>query len=117
MNNIIEMKLTEKYRIKSEDLFDGAHGEPVLYKGVLVQWDEDYDQRIFTFINELSAENRARLAIAHEHEGVLSLRWLGLTPPGYEDGDEVVVEEDAWYIVDSESIQPDQSLKETRHEG
>ncbi len=43
-----------------------------IYRGVLVQWDEDKDERVLTFINQLPATVRCQLAIVQGHEGSLS---------------------------------------------
>jgi hypothetical protein len=60
-----------------------------LYKGVLIQWDEDQDERILKFIDQMPVEIRSRLLVAQEHEAALALLWKDSVPPGYEEGDEL----------------------------
>ena len=72
-----------------------------MYRGVLVQWDEDKDERVLTFINQLPARVRCRLAIVQEHEGSLGLVWHTSVPSGYEVGEEFEVEGDFWVIQKS----------------
>ena len=56
-----------------------------LYRGVLVQWDEDQDRRILTWIDSLSESDRENLIIAQEHKASLSLRWKWAVPEGLEE--------------------------------
>ena len=72
-----------------------------IYCGVLVQWDEDKDERVLTFINELAARVRRQLAIVQEHEGCLGLVWHTIVPSGYEMGEEFEVEGDFWVVQKS----------------
>jgi len=72
-----------------------------IYRGVLVQWDEDKDERVLTFINELAARVRRQLAIVQEHEGSLGLVWHTSVPSGYEMGEEFEVEGDIWVVQTS----------------
>ena len=51
-----------------------------LYRGILVKWDEDYDQMILAFIDQLPADERKQLVMAQEHENCLSLVWKGTVP-------------------------------------
>lgn len=72
-----------------------------IYRGVLVQWDEDKDDRVLIFINQLPARVRCQLAIVQEHEGSLGLVWHTIVPSGYEIGEEFEVEGDYWVIQKS----------------
>lgn len=72
-----------------------------IYCGVLIQWDEDKDERVITFINELAARVRRQLAIVQEHEGSLGLVWHTIVPSGYEMGEEFEVEGDFWVVQTS----------------
>lgn len=72
-----------------------------IYRGVLVQWDEDRDERVLTFINQLPAGVRCRLAIVQEHEGSLGLVWHTRAPSDYEVGKEFEVEGDFWVVQKS----------------
>lgn len=82
----------------------GMHGFSygfTLYRGVVVQWDRDQDKRIFTFINELPAMVRCKLAIVQEHEGSIGLVWYANVPDGYEVGNVFEVEDDYWIVEKS----------------
>jgi hypothetical protein len=72
-----------------------------IYCGVLVQWDEDKDERVLIFINELNTRVRRQLAIVQEHEGSLGLVWHTIVPSGYEMGEEFEVEGDFWVVQTS----------------
>ncbi len=72
-----------------------------IYNGVLVQWDEDEDKRVLTFIDDLPEELRCQLAIVQEHEGSLGLIWHNSVPSGFDEGEEVEVEGDFWVIQKS----------------
>jgi hypothetical protein len=50
------------------------------YRGVLVEWDRDRDVRILWWLDALAPEVRARLILAGESKGVLSLVWSGPVP-------------------------------------
>jgi hypothetical protein len=66
-----------------------------VYRGVLVQWDEDQDGRVFSFIDSLSDIERENLAIAQEHEAVIALRWKHYIPHKCSGLD---VEGDIWVV-------------------
>lgn len=72
-----------------------------LYKGVLVQWDEDEDARILSFIDSLDTPTRANLLVAQEHEAALGLRWKGAVPEAFDVDQEVEVEGDVWHVSTS----------------
>ena len=72
-----------------------------IYCGVLVQWDEDKDERVLIFINELNTRVGRQLAIVQEHEGSLGLVWHTIVPSGYEMGEEFEVEGDFWVVQTS----------------
>lgn len=72
-----------------------------VYRGVLVQWDEDRDKRVLTFINQLPEKVRCQLAIVQEHEGSLGLVWHTHVPSGYGVGEEFDVEGDFWVVQKS----------------
>jgi hypothetical protein len=74
-----------------------------IYRGVLIQWDEDEDRRILTFIDQLPAKVRCGLSIVQEHEGGLGLVWCNGVPAGYEVGKEFEVEGDFWVVEKSKS--------------
>lgn len=57
-----------------------------IYRGVIVCWDEDHDQRILDFIDNMKDCDRSFLVAVQEHEGSLSFRWSFKVPEGFEDG-------------------------------
>jgi hypothetical protein len=75
-----------------------------VYRGVLIQWDEDEDRRILTFIDQLPSGVRRSLSIVQEHEGSLGLVWRNRVPEGYEVGREFEVEGDFWVVEKSQSV-------------
>lgn len=72
-----------------------------LYKGVLVQWDEDRDERIYIVLDEMDPHLRDRLLIVQEHKGSVSMVWAGSVPVEYAEGTELLVEGDIWYVLES----------------
>lgn len=78
-----------------------------LYRGILVQWDEDQDERILSFVDSLPDHIRVRLLVAQEHEAALALRWKGPTPDGYQEGSEFDVDGDVWYVDTSYGLTVD----------
>jgi 5-methylcytosine-specific restriction endonuclease McrA len=81
------------------------------YLGVLVQWDEDRDTRVLSFIESLDDETRAELAVVQEHEGSIAFVWKNKIPYGYQDGDGIVVEGD-WWTIASSDIAPKKPYRE-----
>lgn len=76
-----------------------------IYRGVLVQWDEDHDTRVLSFIDSLSPEVLEQLQVVQEHKAVLGLVWSGPVPEGYEEGNDLTVENaDVWTINSSVSL-------------
>ena len=74
-----------------------------IYRGGLIQWDEDEDERILSFIDQLPAKVRCDLSIVQEHEGGLGFVWCNGVPAGYEVGREFEVEGDFWVVEKSKS--------------
>lgn len=73
-----------------------------LYRGVLIQWDEDHDDRILNVIDSLPAHVLDRLLVAQEHEGTIAFVWVGLVPFGYEsDGPGIIADGDWWSVISS----------------
>lgn len=84
----------------------GQHGFSV-YQGVLVVWDDDYDQRILAWIDSLKPDIRMRLYAANEHEGSLSLMWRGSHVPRSFREDMMVrsvADQDSWIVIQSVAI-------------
>ena|ERR1700736_4557658 len=69
-----------------------------LYKGVLIQWDEDQDERILSFIDLMPDAICSRLLAAQEHEASIALIWKDSVPGGYEDGAEWEIDHDVWHV-------------------
>ena len=72
-----------------------------LYRGVLVQWDEDHDERVLSMIDEMPVGVVARLLVVQEHKGGVAFLWEEEVPAGYEEGKTVYGEGDPWYIASS----------------
>jgi hypothetical protein len=73
-----------------------------VYQGVLVQWDEDFDQRVLLWIDSLTPQIRTRLYSASEREGTLDLTWKhGPIPKALQVDGEVSVRGDSWCICES----------------
>lgn len=88
---------------RSYDCPDGDCGISV-YRGVIVVWDEDYDQRVLTFIDELSVKVREQLMLVSESKASLRLVWKLVYPTHYQVDDDVEVADDSWLIVDSKVV-------------
>jgi hypothetical protein len=69
-----------------------------VYRGVLIQWDEDQDERVVTLIDKLPDFVREQLLVVQEHEGILGLIWKGRVPAGYDERHSIEVEDDQWSI-------------------
>jgi len=71
-----------------------------LYNGVLVIWDDDFDDRIFDFIDSLSEPVRKMLLACSERKGMLELIWKRntLIPSELAEGQCIDVATDVWYI-------------------
>jgi hypothetical protein len=73
-----------------------------LYRGVLVQWDEDHDERILDVIDEMNPSALKDLLLCQEHEGSISFVWKNAVPQGFEEGGGIDVPDgDLWNIDDS----------------
>jgi len=75
-----------------------------LYRGVLVQWDEDRDDRVLDFLDALPAAVLDSLVIIQEARGMLAMRWANRIPTGYTEGSLVDVTGDLWTIGNSRAI-------------
>jgi len=100
------MQVISMFRPSDLTTFDchqrcGQHGFSY-YKGVLVLWDEDHDQRIISWIESLQLPIRNQLLCCHEHEGTIGLAWRrNKIPAKYKAGKSVLVEGDCWTIIES----------------
>ena len=77
------------------------------YEGVFVQWDEDLDERVLSFVMTIPPDISKSLIVVQEHKGVLGLIWRDHVPIGYEvdewvengsDGDEWIINS-SWALV------------------
>jgi hypothetical protein len=68
-----------------------------IYKNVLVHWDEDHDDRVLQWLNELPEQVIEKLVYVRECEGCVNFIWSDLLPePPYQDGFEI--EGDFWTV-------------------
>ena len=82
-----------------------------IYKDVLVLLDEDYDSRIYNFIDSLGISSKSLCAVM-ENEGRLFLLWQDDIPEKYTENNEVIVKfkhnkkylYDVWQITKSVSL-------------
>lgn len=73
-----------------------------LYRGVLVQWDEDHDERVIAVLDKMPAKVLDHLLIVQEHEGSISFVWKDTVPAGYGKGEGIDVPDgDHWNIHSS----------------
>lgn len=78
-----------------------------LYKGVLVQWDEDQDTRVLDFLDDMESSDRLSLLVVQEHEGGIAFLWEGYIPDNqYKEGASIEVDGDVWSIVESKCLPP-----------
>lgn len=69
-----------------------------IYRGVLVQWDEDHDDGVLLFIDQLPETTRSRLLVVQEHEARLGLVWKDEIPDGFRVQDDIDVGGDSWTV-------------------
>ncbi len=82
-----------------------------VYKNVLVLLDEDYDSRIYNFIDSMGIDAKSLCAVM-ENEGRLFLLWHDDIPEKYFENNEVIVKfkhnkkylYDLWQITKSVSL-------------
>lgn len=73
-----------------------------VYKDVLVQWDEDDDDRILDVIDCMEPSVRKNLLICQEHEGSVAFVWKNEVPEGYTEEDDIDTPDgDVWCICSS----------------
>jgi len=77
-----------------------------LYKGILIQWDEDTDDRIIRVIDELPKNVLDRILVIQEHEGSINFVWKNYIPYGYDEMCSINVPDgDIWSIGESKVLQ------------
>jgi len=74
-----------------------------IYRGVLVQWDEDQDERVLQLLDELPAWVVDRVLVVQEHEGTVEFLCKTKVPQPIKPGTTVHVGDDVW-CVESLSI-------------
>ncbi len=72
-----------------------------IYRGILVQWDEDQDERVLSMIDEMPEFVRNQLLVVQEHEAILGFIWKGHVPAGYEKDRSIDIDGDIWNIHES----------------
>jgi hypothetical protein len=58
---------------------------PIIYKGVVVQWDEDHDERVLGVLDEMPESIRRELIVVQEHEGGIAFIWRDCLPARYQE--------------------------------
>lgn len=77
-----------------------------IHRGVLIQWDEDHDERVISVIDNLPINVVDKMYVVQEHEGSIAFMWNGSIPKGYEEGNCIGVPDgDIWSIVSSIALQ------------
>lgn len=71
------------------------------YRGVMVAWDEDTDQRVLQFIDLHERRVMPWLAFIRERKGMLDMIWHDYIPTGFESGKSPDVIGDCWTINNS----------------
>jgi hypothetical protein len=84
---------------------------PIIYRGVVVQWDEDHDERVLGVLDEMPESIRRELIVAQEHEGGIAFIWRDWVPARYQeyqdDGDDtgiIAPDGDYWSITSSIAV-------------
>lgn len=78
-----------------------------LYRGVLVDWDYDYDTRILGYLSKIGGSILERLYSAGERKGFLSLWWTGYEPlPDLASKANASIWGDEWTVLSQWSSSP-----------
>ena len=77
-----------------------------VYRNVLVQWDEDHDERVLWFLDRLQCNVIEQLLACQEHEGGIAFLWKKRIPKGFEQGGSVDGMGDEWVILESKINRP-----------
>lgn len=82
-----------------------------VYHGTLIEWDEDFDNRILEFVDDVlyNVEGgqdgvMSGLLCAFERKGTVALMWEHRIPSGYREQDQVSINRqygDVWIVVSS----------------
>ena len=97
-------------QVRLDDCNPEDHGFSV-YRGVIVVWDEDMDQRVLAVVDSLSDKDRMNLYAIREHEGSVSMWWRVKVPRKYRAdlrpaGISVPNDNDWWSIYVSRQLTP-----------
>lgn len=76
-----------------------------IYRGVLVQWDEDHDERVFRIMDEMPCSVVDELLIVQEHKCSVVFKWKAFVPVGYEEDEQIIFDGDVFYICESIPVQ------------
>lgn len=68
------------------------------YRGVVIAWDHDRDERVHQLIDAIKADFPTEPAFVSEHEAEVVLAWRGRPPAKFSKGETVHVGDDAWSI-------------------
>jgi hypothetical protein len=72
-----------------------------IWRGVVIQWDEDMDTRVLRFVDAMEDSDRENLLSCYEHEGGLTLLWKEGVPQKYLKTQSIEVMGDVWGICES----------------
>src|SRR5262245_7508478 len=76
-----------------------------IYRGVLIQWDEDHDERVLRVLDEIPIAILGQLLVVQEHKASVSFLWRDVVPQGYEEGvDFQEPRGDIWIIYKSTAV-------------
>lgn len=78
-----------------------------IYRNILIQWDDDHDNRILDFVDDMTESHRQELLVINERKGTISFLWKKDIPSIYADDSMGGVESrdgDYWSIYSSKSI-------------
>ena len=84
-----------------------------IYRGIMVQWDEDHDERVLDIIDNMFQHHRNSLLVVQEHEGTISFVWNEAIPKPYREGMTVRPNDgDYWSIIHSSCLPKNKARKQ-----
>ena len=75
-----------------------------IYRGVLVQWDEDHDERVLGVIDDMPDSVVDTLLVVQEHEGCIAFVWGGQVPEAFQvdvEGNGLTAPDGDWWAITS----------------
>lgn len=75
-----------------------------LYRGVLIQWDEDGDERILEAIDIVPDDLRQYLLVVQGHEGHIEMLWNFRVPPQFVNGKELELSDNDIWTITSKAV-------------